>query len=433
MKTHRPITRRTVLRGLGACIPLPFLEIMATAAPAVEQRPVRLLWLYTQSGAWMDEFTPTATGADWQLSKTLEPLAEFRSEVNVLSGLRHANAFKPNPVVNRHGQDQVCHLTGADLGRVPGISAKNSVSIDQIAGYQLGEQTRIPTLNVSVTSGSISFNANGDRVPSEHRPELIFDRLFGDRSSQSADQMERRFRRRTSILDSVGEQTARLTGRLGQADRDKLDSYMTSLREVERRIEVERRWAGKEPIPVPEGIQRPAGVPESRSRHIRLLCDLVTLALATDQTRIVTFKLGDMGCQYPEIGCPDGYHGYTHGAHGNEDQRRRMCTVDRARVEHLAYLLKQLRGTPDGEQDLLHNSFVHYASGMGSTHGEGERDGDIIPNLTAGRAGGRIRTGLHLDFGRRELGHLYVSMLRTAGAQIDRFVEAEGPLREIEV
>jgi len=432
MAARPKITRRTVLRGLGACIPLPFLEVMASAKPTAPQ-PVRLLWLYTKSGAWMPDLTPAGTGSgdDWRLSPILQPLGALKSEVNVLSGLRHSNAFKPNGVLNRHAQDEVCHLTGADLGRVPGIAAKNSVSIDQVAGYHLGQRTRIPTLNVSVTPGSIAFNANGDPVPSEHRPERVFDRLFGDHTRQSLAQMERRFRQHKSILDNVLEQARRLNDRLGQADRHKLDAYMTSVRELERRIEIEKQWAGKDPVPVPEGAQRPAGIPESRANHVRLMADLVTLALQTDQTRIVTFKLGDMGCQYPEIGAPDGYHGYTHGAWTSEQQRNRMIAVDKARIEHLAYFLKRLRAIPDGDHDLLYNSFVHYGSGMGASHGEGEKKGQIIPNLTAGRAGGRLKTNRHIQYDFHELGHLYVNMLQSAGAEVGSFVDCEGTLGQL--
>jgi hypothetical protein len=429
-KSRTPLTRRSFLCGISACIPLPFLEAMQAGA-ATSKEPVRLVWLYTKSGMWTPKFTPTETGDKWQLTPILEPLADFQADVNILTGLRHANAFKPNPVVNRHGQDAVCHLTAADLGRVPGIAAKNGISIDQIAARSVGEHTRLPTLNLTIDSESISYNANGDRIPAESRPELVFDRMFGERTQQSLEQMERRFRRHKSILDDVMEQTVTLNSQLGSADRDKLDAYLTSLRDVERRMQIERRWAGVEAVAVPDGVQRPGAKPARRGDYVKVMMDLIALALQTDQTRIATFKLGAMGCQYPELGSPNTYHTYTHGAGTSEAARKNMIAVDRERIGHLAYFLGKLRDIPDGEHNLLHNSFVHYGAGMGKTHGEGEADGDVVPNLTAGHAGGRIRTGQHIDYGKKPLTNLYVSMLQSAGVEMGSFVDSEGALDAI--
>ena len=152
-------------------------------------------------------------------------------------------------------------------------------------------------------------------------------------------------------------------------------------------MQIERRWAGVEAVAVPDGVQRPGAKPARRGDHVKVMMDLIALALQTDQTRIATFKLGAMGCQYPELGSPNTYHTYTHGAGTSEAARKNMIAVDRERIGHLAYFLGKLRDIPDGEHNLLHNSFVHYGAGMGKTHGEGEADGDVVPNLTAGHAG----------------------------------------------
>ena len=434
----KTFTRRSILRSVGACLPLPFLEInqlrAATATP-----PVRLVWLYSASGMWMPEFTPekTGKGEEWQLSPILTPLAPYKSQMNVLTGLRHANAFKLNPSINRHAQDHVCHLTGADLGRVPGISVKNSVSIDQAIAREIGENTRIPNLSVSISSNSISYNENGARIPSERRPDVIFDRLFGSRTQQSMEQMERRFRRHKSILDDLMDQTEQLNQKLGVADRDKLDAYLTSVRDVERRLQIEKKWAGKDPVQTPEGSKRPNAIPKSRGEEVRLLFDLITLALQTDQTRIVSFQLGEMGCQYPEIGAPDGYHGYTHGAGGSEDARKKMIAVDKQRVSHVAYFLQKLKNISVGEHDLLYHSFIHYGCGMSETHGEGDvgpgRKGDNLPNLTLGNAGGSLKTNQHLDYGRGPLSDLFVRMAQSAGVEMESFVDSQGTVSEIGV
>lgn len=429
----KTFSRRTTLRGIGACLPLPFLEATSAFA-ATGKEPLRLVWLYSASGMWMPEFTPKGTGKgnEWELSEILSPLAQFKDRMNVLTGLRHANAFKPNPSINRHAQDHVCHLTAADLGRVPGISVKNSVSIDLALARTIGEATRIPNLSLSVNTNSITYNENGARMPSERRPEVIFDRLFGDRTQQSMAHMERRFRRHKSILDDVMDQTANLNRKLGTSDRDKLEAYLDSVREVERRLQIEKKWAGKEPVRPPEGTKRPAGAPKSRGGQVRLLFDLATLALQTDQTRILAFQLGEMGCQYPEIGAPDGYHGYTHAAGGNETARKQMVSVDKERVSHVAYFLEKLQNLPAGNENLLYHSFIHYGCGMSDTHGEGDiglgKKGDNLPNLTLGNAGGRLKTGHHIDYGRAPLSDLYVSMAQAAGVEMAEFVDSRGTL-----
>ena len=232
------------------------------------------------------------------------------------------------------------------------------------------------------------------------------------------------------------DQTAQLNRQLGAADRDKLDAYLTSVRDVERRLHIERKWAGVDPVKAPEGTKRPPGIPSSRGRHVRLMMDLAVLALQTDQTRLATLQLGEMGCQYPEIGAPDGYHGYTHGAGGNENARKSMVAVDRERVSHVAYFLGKLDSIPAGNSSLLHHSLVHYGCGMSETHGEGDvglgKKGDNLPNITIGNAGGRIKTDQHIDYGRAPLTDLYLSMARCAGIEkMKRFVDSSGVLNGV--
>ena len=437
----RIMNRRTVLRGTATTIALPFLDAMMPSsllAAKRTERPVRMLWLYTQSGMWMDSYKPTQTGRDWELSHTLEPLTDYRDHVSVLTGLRHINAFKRNPVVNRHGQDGTCHLTAADLGRIPGVAAQNSISIDQLAARHIGDQTRFPTLNIAVPGApTISFNDNGSPMPQITRPDVLFDQLFAEPTKESKARMDERFRRRKSILDDVIEQTKTLNGQLGVRDREKLDEYLSRVREVERRLAIERVWTEKGHVPAPTGVSRPADASKKRSRteQVREMFELISLAMQTDQSRIITFSLGAMGCTYPEIGAPDGYHGYTHASYNEGPGRQNMIKVDRARVEHVAGFIDKLSSMREGDQSVLHQSAIHYGSGMSSTHGEGDvglgKKGDDLPNLLIGQGGGRLRPGTHNDYGRRPLADLYLRMLDVGGVPLESFVDGEEPLSDV--
>lgn len=424
-----PLNRRHALRQLGACISLPFLESMlprSIYAAEATRPPVRLVWLYAMSGMWMPSFKPEKTGRDFALTPTLEPLAPLREHVNVLTGLLHANAFLRNPATGRHGQDPLCHLTAADLGRVPGVASQNSISIDQIAAQLLGEFTRIPSLALGAErSGTINFTSTGSPIPLDWNPWQVFQRLFAGTSVEDKKKAEERFLQKKSILDGVVTDTQRLNARLGASDRAKVDEFLNNVREVERRAEVARKWADV-PLPkLPDGIKPPPQETPERKRgeHIRLLLDLIVLALQTDQTRVATAMIGYMGCSYPEIGCPDGYHGYTH--HDNKaDKQQAMAKVDRARVGHVAYFLEKLNAIREADgSTLLDNCLVHFGGGMGSWH-----ESTDLGNFIAGHGGGKLKLGEHLDFKQTPLANLYVMMMQAAGVPLKTFVDSKGPL-----
>ncbi len=418
----RPLTRRSLLRGTaGALLGLPFLESLARpASPA--RPPVRLVWLHTESGMWMPKFKPARTGPDYELTYILEPLAPFKKDVSVLSGLFHANAFKRNPQTGRHVQDGMCHLTGADLGGTPGMSVRNAVSADQVAAEAIGEKTRLPCLGLTIDrGGTLSYGLSGSPLPAEWDPRAVFTLLFAGNAPEARAQAEARFRRDQSVLDDVLESTRDLAGRVPAADRSRLDEYLTTVREVERRARVARAWADK-PVAAPAGVQAPGGPPGERTAYIRLLLDLLVLALQTDQTRLATMRLGFMGCTYPEIGCPDSYHGYTHHDLKKEKQDA-MAKVDRHRIGHLAYFLEKLRAVREGESTLLDACTVHYGAGMGADH-----ESTDLPNLLVGRGGGALGQGRHVDYGGKPLANLYVRMLNLAGVPVRKFADSTGPL-----
>jgi hypothetical protein len=426
----RPLSRRTVLRGLGAVIALPALEAMLgpwkASAAGGSEKPVRLAWLHTTSGVRMPRFTPSKTGRDFALSHILQPLEEHRADVSVLSGLYHRNAFKTVASVGRHDLDTLCFLTAADLGRMPGVAVKNSVSVDQVAGRTLGEFTRLPTLNLSAFPGSkLAFDESGTPIPSMTDPVAVFDRLFG--TPGDAASRTRRDQAQDSVIDRTLEATRQLRQRLGNTDRDKVDEYLNSLREVERRVQTARKWENLPPVRPPAGTNRPGGTPENLTERIRLLLDLAVLAFQTDQTRVLTLHLGSMECKYPGIGCPDGYHGYTHTNHRDyTDETDQMARVDRERIKHLAYFLGRLKSIKEGGATLLDSAFVHYGSGMGLGH-----ETIDLPNLIAGRAGGQLRPGTHNNYAGQPLANLFLSMLEAAKIPAKTFADSTGVLSDV--
>jgi hypothetical protein len=425
----RPISRRELLRGAaGAAIALPFLDAMALVrGEEASKPPVRLVWIHTESGMWMPKFKPTKTGRDFDLTYILEPLAPFKSELSILSGLFHQNAFKRNPQAGRHSQDGMCHLTGADLAGTPGVSVRNTVSVDQLAAEAVGERTRLPSLGFTVDrAATLSYTASGTPVPAEWDPQAVFDQLFGGGGPDAKKRAEARFRRDCSVLDDVMESTRDLSRKLGAADRQKLDAYLSTVREVERRARVARAWADKPAVPPPPGAKDPGPPPEkNRTAYVRVLLDMLVLALQTDQTRFATARIGFMGCQYPDIGCPDGYHGYTHHDFKKEKQEA-MARVDRHRLAHLAYFLGKLKAVKEGDHDLLYNCLVHYGTGMGADH-----ETTDLANLLIGRGGGTFTPAGHVDYKVKPLANLYVRMLKAAGVSVKRFANSTGPIDSV--
>ena len=416
------LDRRAFLRGTGALVALPFLEAMTPrrllgAVGDAAKPPVRLVFIHTESGMWMDTFTPAATGRGYALTPTLEPLAAFRDDFTVCSGLFHPGAFKRN-AFGRHCQDTTCFLTGADLGATPGVPTRNSVSVDQVAVRQLGERTRFPHLHLSPGGGgSIAFSETGTPIPAESNPQAAFNRLFSDNSPEARAAAKRRLALNKSVLDDVLDASHALEKRLGTADKAKLDEYLTNVREVERRTQVAEKWLDHPAPAAPPGAKAPSAG-GTRTERIRALMDVAALALQTDQTRIVTLQIGFMGCTYPEIDAADSYHNYTHHDF-KPDRIANMQKVDKHRIAHLAHFLGRLKSVKEGDRDLLFNSTILYGSGMGQTH-----EGTDLPNLVLGHGGGALRPGQHLDFKGRSLASLFLTMLATAQVEEKRFADA---------
>jgi hypothetical protein len=437
-----PLNRRTMLRGLGAAVALPWLEALAPsrAVAAAARPPVRLAFLFVPNGVRVSDWTPATTGSDFLLPPTLEPLAPVREKLLVLSGLTHDKGRANGDGPGDHARGASTFLTGAQPCKTAGADIRVGVSVDQFAAQRIGKATRLPSLELGIDRGgnagdcdsgyscaysnNISWRSPSTPAAKEIDPQAVFERLFGGGSTE-ADAGLRRRQARQSVLDFVLDDARRLHARLGAADRRKMDEYCSSLREVELRID---RAAADHPNPA--GMPRPTGIPREFRDHLRLMCDLLVLAFQTDATRIATFMFARDGSNrsYSFAAVPDGHHDLSHHQ-GNPEKLAKLGKIDRFHVEQLAYLLQRLEAIREGEGTLLDHCAILYGSGLG----DGNRHNhDNLPVLLAGRAGGTIRAGRHVRFdGETPMANLFLELLDRVGVGVDRFGDSTGRLASL--
>jgi hypothetical protein len=440
-----PISRRTVLRGLGAAVALPWLDAMGTAVSwgaagkAGSPAPNRLAFLYVPNGKNMADWTPKAEGADFDLPPILEPLKELRSELLVLTGLTADKARAHGDGGGDHARALAAFLTGCQPRKTDGTDIRAGVSVDQVAAGRLGTATRLPSLEIGgehgamagncdsgyscVYSSTMSWRSATQPLPKEVNPKVIFERLFGGSDAGRA----RREAERRSVLDFVKEDARELSSRLGAGDRRKLDEYLTSIRDIEQRIE---RAAKLPPVKAPDG-PKPTGIPPKYEDHLRLLCDLMVLAFQADITRVITFVLANEGSNkpYPFIGVSEGHHDLSH--HGNDAKKKqKIRDINIFHVKQLAYLLTKLRSIKEGDGTLLDHCMVAYGSGNsdGNAHNH-----DDLPILLAGRGCGTIKPGRHLRYPKETpLNNLWVSMLDRIDAKVAKLGDSTGALKGLD-
>lgn len=429
------ISRRTLLRGVGVTMALPWLEAMPLVGsePATATTPAapprRFAALFMGNGVSPTNWWAKGSGADMELSKSLEPLSSLRSRLNVVFGLFNKAATG----VGIHPGQTGNILSGAALQK--GAVLRGGVSMDQVLAGRLGEETTQPSLvlgceqpitgyhetNFSMAySSHISWQDSNSPVPMEVYPSLAFDSLFDNQGS----------RRTLSILDRVKDQAAALQSQVSHADRAKLDEYLSSVREVEKRVERTRtekdraeeraRNRSRPAITMPRPDN---GLPEDIREHMRLMCDIIALAFQTDKTRVATLLLcRDLsGLFYPFLNVRTAHHPTSH-----EDESDAYERVTRYYVSQLAYLADRLAQMPEGETTVLDNSCLMFLSNMwsGSKH-----DSSKLPILLLGGLGGKITTGRVLDYRERgdenrKLCSLYLSLMNQMGVQAERFGDA---------
>ncbi len=436
----RFLPRRAILRGLGAALPLPWLESLVPRAAAAEtvRPPVRLAFCYVPNGVEMGRWRPAAAGPLDDLPPILEPLEGMKQDLLVLSGLAADKARSYGDGGGDHARAMAAFLTGVHPRKTDGANILAGVSADQIAAGQLAEFTRLPSLEIGceaggltgacdsgyacVYSSTLSWKSPSQPLPKETDPRLVFERLFGGNDGRDA---QRRASRR-SLLDFIQDDARRLADRVGAADRRKLDEYFTAVREAEARIE---RMERLPPQAVPAGVAPPPAA-EGLEPRIRLLCDMLVLAFQTDTTRVCTFSLANegSGMRYPHLGVNDGHHELSH--HGGDPEKLdQIAKINTFHAQQFAYLLGRLKAVREGEGTLLDNCLLAYGSG----NSDGDRHNhDDLPILLAGRGGGSVRAGRHVQFARETpVTNLWQAMLARAGVQIDAIGDSTGPLDDL--
>jgi hypothetical protein len=436
------ISRRTLLRGLGTAIALPSLEAMApspllAAGGSKSEGPLRMAFLYVPNGVHMAAWTPKAEGRNFALTRTLQPLAPFQDDLLVLTGLAQDGAEAHGDGGGDHARSLACFLTGRHPLKTDGANLRAGVSVDQVAAQKIGHVTRLPSLELGIERGAqsgncdsgyscayssnISWRSESTPVAKEINPRLVFERLFANELPGEAS--ARRARYRKSILDFVAEDARALHDRLGGNDRRKLDEYLSSIREIERRV----TRAGTGTPSGPPHFEAPSGIPHDYQEHIRLMCDLIALAFQADVTRICTFLFANEGSNrsYSHIGVPEGHHDLSH--HGNDAQKQeKIQKINDFHIRQFAYLLEKLKAMPEGGGTVLDHCMIVYGSGIS----DGDRHNhDDLPILLAGKGNGTIHPGRHIRYpAKTPLNNLYLAMLDRMGVPVKELGDSTGRL-----
>jgi hypothetical protein len=441
------LSRRAVLRGMGAMVALPWLEAMMPrtllGAPSPATAPRRMAFLYVPNGIDMANWTPAAEGALTKLSPTLQPLAPFHKELLVLSGLTLDKARPNGDGPGDHARAMAAFLTGSQPRKTHGADIRVGISIDQLAAQKIGTATRFASLEIGCEGGknsgncdsgySCAYSANlawrneSSPVAKEVNPRLVFERLFSA-PGKGDDKARRRQGYKHSILDFVGEDARNLKNRLGGTDQRKLDEYLTGIREIEQRL---HRIEPTASLTAPASATRPTGVPSDYREHLRLMADMLALAFQSDLTRVATFVFANDGSNrsYRDYGVPEGHHDMSHHG-GSKEKKAKVQKINQFHIEQLAYLLGKLKAVKEGNGTLLDHCMIVYGSGIGDGD---HHNHDDLPILLAGKGGGTLKTGRHVRYPKETpLMNLYLCMLDRMGVHVNSFGDSKGRLPKLD-
>jgi Protein of unknown function (DUF1552) len=443
--TKKAISRRTLLRGVGATVALPLLDAMVPALTASQRTPAkpvrRLGVVYHPNGVVYENWLPKGAGREFEFSRVLSPLQPFRDRVLVLTGLADRQAEALGDGGGDHSRASGSYLTGVHVKKSDSI-VLNGVSMDQIAAKALERETQLSSLQLTVDannlvgscdtgyscaySNTLSWLTPTLPLMSENDPRVVFERLFG--SSDSTDPRVRvtRLRRDRSILDSVTARVQQLQQKLGAADNTKISDYLESLRDVERRIQKAEEQSALE---LPE-VDRPVGIPDAFDEHVTLLYDLQVLAYQCDLTRVITFMYGreQSARTYPQLGISDPHHQLTH--HQNDPEKLEKCTKIQTHHASLftAYLDK-LQSTSDGDGSLLDNLVILYGAGLSNSD---RHTHSPLPTVVVGGGAGTLKGGRHLVYPEgTPLTNLHVTLLEKVGVPVEKLGDSTGQFKEL--
>jgi len=441
--TKMSLPRRTFLRGMGATLALPFLDAMVPALSAATQSaaPRRLGFIYgSPNGIIQSAFVPTAAGSSFELSPILSPLAPVKDQLLVFSGLAHRQADSFGDGNGDHARGTAVWLSGVHAwdrrGGGGGDAVTLATTVDQIAARHFAKETQLPSLELVLEkptqvacdstdcffSNTVSWRTPTTPNPMEPHPRVVFERLFGE--GGSAAQRLAQTRKTGSLLDSVMEEITGLKNRLGASDRSKLGEYLSSVREIEQRIQTAESNGSASELALPD---RPTDIPEDFEEHAKLMFDLQVLAFQADITRVFSMLMAREGSPrtYPQIGVPEQHHPVSH----HRDDPVLMAKkqkIDTYHVSLYGYFLEKLQATPDGDGSLLDHSMILYGGGMGNGN---LHEHTNLPTVVAGKLGGNIKTGQHLAYpDNTPMANLLASMLDRAGVRVDKFGDSTGKL-----
>jgi hypothetical protein len=432
------LSRRIFLRGTGVCIALPWLEGMSLAAPAEKIKP-RVCFTYFHYGVPMPPddhpdrlkygWFPVGEGRDYQTTATLSSLEPFRDKLTYFGGLSHPLGRR----VSGHKAGDV-FLTGADIS---GTLYKQSVSVDQVAAMAIGDENRFPSMVLSTSGGvnrpykshTLSYDKVGRPIPSLHRPQDIFERLFGVPSGQSKVQQQQAFQQKGSILDTVRDEASSLNRRLGKRDQQKMDEYLSSVRQVEQGLARSKKWLDVAKPEVNASASDFEISPESTKEYIRSKYDLLVLAFQTNSTRVATYQTASESEQGYEKQFPKGA-GLNLTSHNISHQRtdyQQWSTYSKFLAEQHAWFLDRLDSVQEGEGTLLDNTMVLYGCCTSETHVTRN-----YPLILAGGSNVGIKHGQYRKFSEDvPLSNLFVTMLQKMDVPVDSFQDSTGPMNEI--
>jgi len=431
--TSKSLTRRRVLRGLGASLALPFLEAMVPSAKAAAKPVRRFLTFYVPNGMAMEYWSPKGEGTGFELSPILQPLAPFRDQMLVLSGL-HASW---NYI---HAGASGSFLTGTPRGGRNEIEIFADVSIDQLLARHFSNETQVASLELSmdapanagactgnlscVYTHTLSWRSPTQALPVEYNPRAIFERLFGDTGKTDWAAREARMRQHKSILDSVTDKLSNLKRELGPQDQNKVNEYTDAIRDVERRIQ---KAEEQRDVPLP-AMEAPQGVPPAFEDHLALMLDLQLLAFQADLTRVISFMIGkeQSARPYPQIGVPEAHHPLSH--HDNVPALiEHMSKINCYHAELFSKYVAKLRATQDDDGSLLDHMMILYGAGISNSQ---RHAGDNLPILLVGGGTGTLKGGRHIVYKEKpSMANLLVTIMDKMGFPVEKVGGSDGKLQ----